>query len=88
MQVRKAVQCHAGNQGKDPSYKGAPYKPTVPCPKDKLNQSLLYRIWPLNLQERFSTPRNGSLLRLEIYEKLKLQQPDLVRGLHPPVGAC
>ncbi|CAE7923300.1 HMCN1 [Symbiodinium necroappetens] len=40
---------------KDPSYKGAPYKPTVPCPKDKLNQSL------------------------EIYEKLKLQQPDLAK---------
>eukprot|EP00439_Symbiodinium_sp_Y106_P051866 s2280_g6.t3 len=34
---------------------GEPYKPTIPCPKDKLNQSL------------------------EIYEKLKLQQPDLAK---------
>jgi len=43
------------SDSKDPSYKGSPYKPTVPCPKDKLNQSL------------------------EIYEKLKFQQPNLAK---------
>ena len=59
------MHCRVGTtlQGKDPSYKGEPYKPTIPCPKDKLNQSLLHCTRVLKLQAKFGTSRKGSLLK-------------------------